>query len=298
MTATCNNQSRKHHNMKEFIALVCIGLLLALMGCGGGGGGGATTGPEPAPVIIEPEQPAIPPPLSVFDCNSDGPVQGSEVATLPGGIFRGTLFDCTTDTAEYVYAVVNDQGDFSIVSSAGLGETVKQLTGSLHTDGDVFHGSGDLYTGPNNSSPLWIDGYITERRSLDGRWGSESGSYGFFQVSSSSEAWSFEPPLNTPLMGWRGDNGTSVTWTFEADGHVSAADTTGCAYAGQMTKLTLPQFNVFEIELMLSGCALAGIYSGLAAASSGWDVPFVLEISVDDGAGRALSISVIGVEAS
>ncbi len=295
MTAICNNQPRKHHNMKKFIAMVCTGLLLALIGCGGGGGGGATAGPGATPVIPEPqqpEQPVIPPPLSVFDCNSDGPVQRSEVDSLPGGIFYGTLFDCTTNTAEYVYAVVNDQGDFSIVSSAG-GENAKQLTGSLHADGDVFHGSGNLYTGQDVSSRLWVDGYIAQRTSLDGRWGTESGSYGFFQASSYTEAWSFEPPLNTPVAGFKDNYRTTLTltWVFEADGHVSAEDTSGCKYAGQMTP-SLPQFNIFELELTLSDCALAGTYSGLSAAWAGGGVPFEMAVSVEDGAGRALNILV------
>jgi hypothetical protein len=57
---------------------------------------------------------------------------------------------------------------------------------------------------------------------------------------------------------------------------------------------SLPQFNIFELELTLSDCALAGTYSGFAVAWSGWDVPFVLAISVEDRAGRALNFYVGG----
>jgi hypothetical protein len=188
MTTICKIRRSTDHPVNKFGALICAGLLLALMGCGGGGGGGASTRSQATPVNNEPEQPTVPPPQSVFDCSSNGPVQGSQTDTLPGGVFYGTLFDCTTNTAEYAWAVVNDQGDFSIVSSMGLA-SAKQLTGSLHTDGDIFHGAGKLYTGQDVSSDLWVDGHILERTSLDGRWGTESGSYGFFKVSIYAEEW-------------------------------------------------------------------------------------------------------------
>lgn len=280
--------------MKRFTACVCTGIFLALMGCGGGGGSGTTVSPTlPPEPPVEPEPPVVPPPLSVFDCSSDGPHKGAEIKALSAGLFQGTLFDCTTNTAEYVVAIVNEQGDFSIVSSMGQ-TNAKQLTGSLQTDGVVFLGSGNLYTAQDVSSPLWVDGYSVERTSLDGRWGTESGSYGFFKVDfSSTEGWSFEPPLNTPVTVLRDGHLTTAAWTFEAGGRISAEDSSGCRYTGQMAQ-SLTQWHIFEIELVLSDCALAGTYSGLAAAASSWDVPFVVMISVEDGAGRALNFMVLG----
>jgi hypothetical protein len=288
--------------MKRYIFVFCIGFLLALPGCGGGGGGESapqlTTGAPPPPAV-PPTPPENPPPVSAsaFDCDSPGPVvPGQGIDALPGGYYQGSLFDCQLGYSVEVIALVSNDGRFRVFPFNSSESHL--LSGTLRTDERNFQGSGldfaqqgvEYFSG--GATDLWIDGAIRARQSLDGRWGTEWGGYGYFTLSYTV---AYEIPSSFERLagdwGWYGEtnpHGGQVTWTIEASGRISGQDTTGCDYAGQLGIID-PRYNVYELTVTIAGCEMGGDYSGLASRTAG---PFedVLHVSVDDGDQRALGL--------
>ncbi len=306
--------------MKNFVALVCTELLLVITGCGGGGGGGAQ--PLAAQERPPPENPppASPPPYLYIDpaeaaiecANIIGPAQGSaisnnlversEVAVSPGRIYSGIFYDCTNWGAIHVDATVSEHGVFHIHSYLNSVQLLNLLSGSLQTDGDSFQGSGrwfSLYDGV--SAGLWLDGVVDERKNLAGHWGNEWGHFGLFKLAYDSydNKW---PPGASPIeikremsgMYWGSD--VQMTWTVETDGQFNGGDTTGCEYAGQFAPGD-PRYNLVEVEFTVTGCAVAGRYSGFGRWHWGDDSggPPALYFKVDDGEEGILTFLLSGV---
>ena len=88
--------------------------------------------------------------------------------------------------------------------------------------------------------------------------------------------------------------GGAITWTITFDGHLGGRDATGCDYAGQLRLIDAPSVT-YELDLTVTGCPLAGKYSGLANKTSG---PFndVLHVSVDDGDQRTLGVNLLSAD--
>jgi len=257
---------------------------------------------EPVPTIesISVATPTTAVPVPVTPQPPDCPVttftQAPAVDALPGGIWKGTLIDCSTDIQhDNVAAMVSEDGRFRIIT-----EDDHVLAGALATSGDSFNGSGldfappgtEYFSGP--STEMFVTGRIAERQTFAGRWGTEWGGYGVFHFDYDREAheratsladlegvWpSYATHLGSPVAG---------VWTVEADGRFSGQDELGCLQTGQFS-LIEERYNIVSVELAVSGCALAGTYSGLARRDilvDWWEKG--ITVSVDDGS-RALRI--------
>jgi len=277
-------------------------------------GGSGTTGTGAALALTQmytPEPPFPPTPALAFDCNSPTPAAGSTTDAPTAGYYSGTLYNCAQGGgASDVTAWVDEEGRFRIFPSGGGGQL---FTGSLQIDGDRFQGTGLNFAEQGyryfsgGATRLWMDGLIAEGqsdfdgfslgggRNLEGRWGSEWGDYGYFTLGqykspppeptswvSVAGIWSgLREGFNPPFSG-------RYDWVIDTDGRLSGHDPTGCAYTGQLTLLDA-RYVIYELDLTITGCPLAGTYSGIANKSGG---PFndVLHVAVDDGSQHALSL--------
>lgn len=128
MTAIRHFQLKKEHATKRFVAHVCTGILLALMGCGGGGGGSGAqplvTQETPPPKSPPPENP--PPPDNT----------SSQVNPIPAGIWHG------------VYDVGADQPNFTaLVLESGVFFAMYSVVGQPAVRSGLVHGHGTVTGG-------------------------------------------------------------------------------------------------------------------------------------------------------
>jgi hypothetical protein len=282
-------------------------LLVALAGCGGGGGGGSgsqgnvsgvqSSGPD-EPQVSVPKYTPPPMPTSEFGCNSKGPEKHTEITEQPGGIYFGTLFNCETRSYTRVIGMVSETGEFRFLSTDEKDDSTSLLNGLLQIDGDTFQSAGRYLSAQGEAGELAIDGLIQDGKVIYGRWFVDWGGYGDFRLTHSNETGSslpatFQLPENITATGQYYESKTAVSWAFESEGRFSAEDAAGCEYVGKLVH-SVPQHNVFELQLTVSGCAMAGSYTGLAAAWAAWLDEFAFTVSVDDGGGRALLFYVVG----
>ncbi len=278
-------------------------------------GGSETTGTGAAVKLTQmytPKPPFPPTPALAFDCNSPTPAASSRTDAPAAGYYSGTLYNCAKGGPEEVIAWVGEDGGFRIFP---FGEGSHHLTGNLLIDGDRFQGQGLEFAGrgsryfSSGANQLWVDGLVAQGKSifddgfsleggknLEGRWGTDWGDYGYFTLGQLIYGGPPTPASWGDVAGiwhWDGDSanqfsGGHISWTIEADGVINGRDANGCAYAGQL-QLVDAQYAIYELALSVTGCELAGMYSGLANKTSG---PFndVLHVSVDDGNRRALGM--------
>ena len=188
-----------------------------------------------------------------------------------------------------------------------------RLAGSLQVDGDRVQGTGLEFAAPGRrylsggATSLWIDGLVAAGKSLnfdgsdlgvaggqnlEGRWGTEWGDYGYFSLA---KRWLQEPSRGQMADTWHGpslgDNQT-VTWVIDADLLIKGQNTAGCSYTGQL-RLTDTRYFVYELDLTVAGCEVAGTYSGVLHQETGSGWGDFLSVSVDDGEQRALSFVLV-----
>lgn len=189
---------------------------------------------------------------------------------MPGGIWLGSLVDCAYNVQyDEVIAMVSEDGRFRV-----LGANEHLLAGALQTEGNLFRGDGidfaptglEYFSGPSTS--LFVEGTIAEGETLQGRWGTEWGSYGYFDfvyvqqsyerttmLADLSGAWSLA--VNYSAMPHQG------IWTIEPDGRFDGQDDAGCLQSGQFSLID-DRYSIFAVEFDVTGCDRAGSYSGLA----------------------------------
>ncbi len=268
--------------MNKFTHSVLAVLLLAFSGCNDDHRTGA---PDIASVPLPPVP--TPPPAQPLDCNTVSFAKTSELDALPGGIWFGALVDCqNNETSDFVTALVSEDGRFRIIGEGG-----HLLRGSLQTDGDTFNGDGvdfakegiEYFSGP--TTHLFIAGSVEERSLLEGRWGTEWGFYGYFSFDYGQETYDKPTPLDSLAGVWQSPHGASIegVWTIEPDGRFHGQDQSGCFQSGKFALID-ERYSVLEVELTVTGCVLAGTYTGLAYREDLvdlWDKSITL--SVDDG---------------
>jgi hypothetical protein len=288
--------------MKNYLFQLGVGLFLAISGCGGGGGGG---GPEPSSLSPDaPAPPLEPPPLSpttVFDCYSTGPSIRPDLEPAPDGVFRGTLVNCAQGDSSEVLAMVSEDGRFRFMS-ADSQQSDHLLAGILRSDGSAIKGEGldfaeqgrEYFSGA--STGLWIDGLIRKNGDFDGRWGTEWGDHGYFTFSPDPgyPAPSSLEKLQGGWSGWNHPDGADVTWTIDGTGRIDGQDTTGCYHARQVALIDT-RFSLYDIRLEISGCVLAGDFTGLAFWQEG-GMGHVFDVSADDNSQNALRILMVSME--
>lgn len=269
--------------MKKFIHSNCILLLIVFSGCNGGlpsGGTGEAAAPSSPPV-------QIPPPGQALGCNTLNFAKSSDVDALPGGVWYGSLFDCQFNTRhDYLTALVSEDGRFRIIAENG-----RLLRGSLQTDGDTFYGTGvdfaasggEYFSGPTTG--LFVQGSVLERSVFEGRWGTEWGSYGYFSFDYGQETYEKASSLDALAGVWLSFYGGSIegVWTIEPDGRFNGQDQSACLQSGHFALID-DRFSMLEVELTVTGCELAGSYTGLAFREKLVDWrDAAITLSVDDG---------------
>jgi len=282
--------------MKKSIHGSCISLLIILSGCNDNMPSSASGDSDALP---PPSSPTATPPSSPISCQTLSFAKTSDVNALPGGIWHGELVHCDGRVnADFVTAFVTEDGRFRI--DAGDNHL---LSGSIRVDGDTFDGNGvdfaatgtEYFSGPTTS--LFVLGSVKERSELDGRWGTEWGSYGYFSFQYGEIAYNKPSSLEALAGVWpsiyndynAGVDSVDGVWTIEPDGQFNGQDEKGCLHSGQFALID-DRYSLLEVELKIQGCDLAGSYTGLAyheELADWWDEAITL--SVDDGQ-RALRI--------
>ena len=277
--------------MNKVFQLSSAALLLLVAGCADDRG---VAGPD-APSGQSPPPPTAPPTQSI-DCSTLSFDATSAVDALPGGIWRGSLVDCANNLRyDFATAMISEDGRFRI-----LGEHEHVLAGVLQTRGDLFQGQGldfaragiEYFSGP--STGLWVAGRVSERQALQGRWGTEWGFYGYFTFEYEQAVHERATSLAEfagvwPLYAVYSENHVEGTWTIEADGRFDGQDDMGCLQSGQFS-LVDERYSIVAVQMTVTGCALAGSYSGLAQLEDlvdWWQKS--ITISVDNGS-QALRI--------
>jgi hypothetical protein len=267
-------------------------LSLVCAGCNGTNDAAPSGGP---PVSSPPAPP--PAPSQSVGCNTLSFARTSDIDALPGGIWSGWLVDCSDHPqSSFVQAMVTEDGRFHIVVGDG-----RLLTGTLGTGGNLVDGHGidyardgfEYFSGPTTG--LFVQGTVVERQKLQGRWGTEWGGYGYFDLDYLQEAYERPTPLADLAGAWPlYSNHTGIpvegVWTVEADGRFDGQDGAGCLYSGQFSLID-ERFSIVAVDISLSGCSRAGTYTGLAYREDlvDWYEKGIV-ISVDNGK-QALHLS-------
>jgi hypothetical protein len=238
--------------------LLLLGAVLMVTGCGGG------SSPSPGAGIA-------PPPIN----------------EAPGGLWFGTLsFDSGMITEEFV-AMTTDDGRFRFVSVDSEVHFVGQgqVSGaSLNGTARVFADSGLNWLDGNHVVDATVTAVLTARDSISGGWATASGESGTFEF--------FYDPLNdrdsaTTLLEavWTGYDefgNPVINLAIDSSGSLSGQNAQGCVSAGQLTVID-PEFNLYEIHSEISGCFIAGSYSGFAFLGDLFAVNDAMVVSIDDG---------------
>lgn len=273
--------------MNKVIHGACISLLLAIAGCK------SETPVVPADHSASQPPPFSPPPTSsspFAECKILSFDRTSDVDVLPGGIWLGSLFDCDANVRyDYVPALVSEDGRFRVFLDDG-----HTLAGTLGTRGNVFDGGGidfagagkEYFSGP--TTHLWVQGTMTERQAMEGRWGTEWGSYGYFRFAYQPQAYesgsSFDALVGVWPLVWRYlDQTSDGVWTIEPDGRFSGQDESGCLQEGRFSMID-DRYSLLAVELTISGCFLSGSYTGLAYREElvdWWEAG--ITVSIDNG---------------
>lgn len=208
---------------------------------------------------------------------------GGTVTTAPtgGGIYLGSIQIATgpkTGTNLTTVFIVSESGQLAGATAPSLTQAVTSLfTGTLSVDTSLnLSASGSLIAAPGftlpdggTTSPMAIAGTLSPRSYIAGSFvaGTEEGALtGAYQPSIYERAVS----LSMFTGNWNMRDATSVTGTvvFQSDGSFTGTGTGtnngGCHYAGQVT-IPNSSYNAESVALAISGCALAGNYSGLSA---------------------------------
>jgi hypothetical protein len=207
---------------------------------------------------------------------------GATVATAPtgGGIYLGSIQIATgpaTGTNLATVFIVSESGQLAGATAPSLTQAVTSLfTGTLSVDTDLnLAATGSLIAGPGftlpdggTTAPMAIAGTLSPQSYIAGSFiaGTEEGA-----LTAAYNAGLYERAvaLSNFTGNWNMRDATSVTGTvvFQSDGSFagtgSGTNNAGCSYNGQVT-IPNGNFNAESVTLTISGCALAGSYSGLA----------------------------------
>ncbi len=243
-------------------SLIVVAALLAA--CGGGGGSGSS-----APTQNPPPPP--PPPVAVF-----------------GGIWTGILtFDSSQSTEEFV-GLVTEDGQFRFISV----DSPKQFVGTQSTNSGTVSGSGiaittaNTETWPDGSTVTNIstDGQLGQKATFAGTWIADSGDGGSFQFAYDSE---YERASSLALLEgvWSevDDLGNPVaSFTIDSLGLFTGQNASSCTSQGSFL-IVDSRYNLYQINSTITGCPIAGDYSGFAVVGDLFVPNDFIVIAVDDG---------------
>jgi len=262
-------------------------------------------------------------PARAFNCNSAPPVKETDVVALAEGLYSGTLFNCASGGGEQVQFWVDEDGEFHffpplltliMADMGGDVDAIHNVVGSLQIDGNRFQGSGLQFAPPGRryfsggATGFWMDGLVATGKSLDidgsdlgvaggqnleGRWGTDWGGYGYFTLAKLGLP---DTSHKMQLVGtWHGSGmvyNETIAWDFDADGLINGHDTSGCEYSGQL-RLVDSAYLVYKLDVTVTGCEVAGTYSGILHQETGGNWGDFLSVSLDDGGKRPLSFVLV-----
>lgn len=247
-------------------AVFLLACFLVAAACGGGSGGAA------APPVVTPPLPAAP---------------------VLGGFWVGEIFfDATADT-DVCVGMMAETREFRFVCAL----SPVQFVGTLSTGFGGVTGTGlalstDAFLDGSFTSPLNVEGTLTEQSSLTGTWTTASpGDSGTYSFAYDTE---YERDSSLALLegSWIGldDLGNpNTSFTIDNAGQFVAQNTNGCTSSGSFT-ISDSRYNVYQVDSTIVGCPISGRYSGLAAIGDNVAVNDVIILSIDDGA-RALFVA-------
>lgn len=220
-----------------------IPFLVLFSACGGGGGGGSTAPPPPPPVDAD-----------------------------PGGLWWGFV-TYSDQTVEDLVGITTSAGRFTLLSLDAFGpDDLDQFIGMLTVDGTAATGTGSAYASPGTTWSngatvvgLSLSATIAERSRMTGSWTTSSGETGSFELDYDGE---FEKGSSLELMQglWYVYDETlnpELVLTVESGGAFSAQSSFGCQSVGQVSIIDSGS-NVYDWNVVISDCPIAGDYSGLA----------------------------------
>ena len=219
---------------------------------------------------------------AIHGATSVAVTNGATVPTAPtgGGIYLGSIqiaAGAEIGTNLTTVFIVSETGQLAGATGASLTSSVAALfTGALSVDTSLnLAASGSLIAGPGftlpdggTTSPMTIAGTLSPQSYIAGTFtaGAEEG-----QLTAAYQAKLYERAVSlSDFTGnWNMRDATSVTGAvvFQADGSFTGTGTgtnnAGCSYNGQVT-IPNGSFNAESVTLTISGCSLAGNYSGLS----------------------------------
>lgn len=220
---------------------------------------------------------------------SDGPVQPPPQepppALLFGGFWLGTMsFESGQITEEYI-ALVTEDGQFRFLSA-----TMPFLFSGVQAtnDGSVSatgQGITDLvFLDGTHSTAFTAEGTLVEREGFSGAWSTTAGDAGTFDFSYDPE---YERPSSLALLEgvWSAydDFGSPVaTFTFDPSGTFNGQNVAGCSSLGDVM-IADGRYNVYLVNSTISGCGIAGDYSGMAALADVNGSNDAMVLTIDDG---------------
>lgn len=205
------------------------------------------------------------------------------VTTAPtgGGIYLGSIQigsgPATGQNLATVF-IVDEAGQLVGAAAHSITSAVLSLfTGTMSVNTSLdFALSGTLIAAPGQTLP---DGTPTSALAINGTVSPKSFIAGEFVSAAETgiltgtyNAGLYERPVSLSLLSgnWNLRDSTSVTGTVQvqADGSFTGVGTgtnnAGCQYSGQVS-IPNGNFNAETVSLTISGCAIAGSYTGLAA---------------------------------
>jgi hypothetical protein len=190
----------------------------------------------------------------------------------PDGRFRGRTYDY------YRYY------DFEMQWAGTLAADSDAVDGAAAVFAEAGNDAGAAWLTSHRVSDLAFAGEFVDGEVLNGDWEDSAGRFGCFALDL------FESYGDTSLLGdmtgtWTGYGPGSrpqMTFTVDADGSFVAQDIFGCTATGRVELLD-QQFGLFDIQSTISGCPLAGSYSGFATIDFVFYPERTVAIYMDDG---------------
>jgi hypothetical protein len=250
----------RRKRMKTKILMLLGATACFLAACGGGSSAPAISPPPPLP----------PPPPATQES---------------GGVWFGTLTNGMI-TEEYV-GITTDDGRFRLVSvdSKVQFHGLSSVTGvNLDGTGRAFADTGFTWLDGTAVVDVTISAIIAERDSWSGAWQNASGESGTFEFfyDDLNDKDSDAALLEGVWTGFDDDLNPNSSFTIEATGSFTGQNTSGCVSSGQISVIDA-KFAVYDVASIITGCPIAGTYSGLAVLADIAVPNDLLAITIDDG---------------
>jgi hypothetical protein len=188
--------------------------------------------------------------------------------------------------SEECVALVSEDGQFRFICIF----TPLQLVGMQSFSSGVVAGTGIalsplVFLDGSTVSNLTTEGVLIEKDSFTGTWTTDSpgdsGSFEFFYDSEYERV----PSLALLAGSWSAfdDMGNpNVSFTIDGTGQFTGQNSAGCTSTGSFLILD-PRYNVYQVDSTISGCVIAGQYSGLAAIGDIDNPNDAIFLAIDNG---------------